>query len=669
MRFTHRELLRALAAAGAVAAAFGCGGSERGAAREGGDPPSASRHPLDPLTEAEIVVAVDVLRASGRLGAGHALSTLALREPPKEQVLAFAPGDPIRRQALAVVVAPAAGMTSEAVIDLGAARLVSWRDVPGAHARTTNSEYRLVARLLRADSAWRRALRVRGIADLDSVFVGLWAYGTPGAGDSASVRRVRALPFYAGNSRNPFARPIEGVMAVVNVQSDGGRVERVMDLGARPLGARQELDSVVPQPPRPEPSALRIEQPDGPGFDLNGHEVRWQRWRFRYAVHPREGVVLHNVGYEDRGALRPVLYRASLSEMVVPYGDPAPTWSFRATFDLGEYDFGRGLRSLHLGDDVPTSATLLDAVLTTEEGQAHRRPGVAALYERDGGLLWRHDGQARRARELVVRSAALVGNYDYGLSWVFRQDGTLAVEVDLTGIMLVKGVAASRSHPSGDSSGVERYGHLVAPNIVATNHQHFFSFRLDFDVDGPGDDAVAELNTRALPAGGENPAGNAMVMEETVLLTERAARRELNMAASRTWKVMDSRAENELGQHPAYVLVPGENALPHLAPESPMRRRAEFITKHVWVTRYDSGQLYAAGDYPNQSRGGDGLPAWIADDAPIDGADVVVWYTMGVTHLPRPEDWPVMPVSRAGFALKPTGFFTRNPAMDVPAAR
>ena len=54
-------------------------------------------------------------------------------------------------------------------------------------------------------------------------------------------------------------------------------------------------------------------------------------------MHPREGVVLYRVGYEDDGKLRSILYRASLSEMVVPYGDPAPSWFFRGVFDEGEY--------------------------------------------------------------------------------------------------------------------------------------------------------------------------------------------------------------------------------------------------------------------------------------------------------------------------------------------
>ena len=98
---------------------------------------------------------------------------------------------------------------------------------------------------------------------------------------------------------------------------------------------------------------------------------------------------------------------------------------------------------------------------------------------------------------------------------------------------------------------------------------------------------------------------------------------------------------------------------------SELRRRACFLCHHLWVTRYREGQLYPAGDYPNPG-GGDGLARFAEKNARLTGEDVVLWYTCGVTHAPRPEDWPVMPTVRIGFRLVPHGFFPRNPALDVP---
>jgi primary-amine oxidase len=64
--------------------------------------------------------------------------------------------------------------------------------------------------------------------------------------------------------------------------------------------------------------------------------------------------------------------------------------------------------------------------------------------------------------------------------------------------------------------------------------------------------------------------------------------------------------------------------------------------------------------------GGAGLPAWTARDRSVVDTDIVLWHSFGVTHIPRPEDWPVMPVESTGFVLMPFGFFDRNPALDVP---
>lgn len=283
-----------------------------------------------------------------------------------------------------------------------------------------------------------------------------------------------------------------------------------------------------------------------------------------------------------------------------------------------------------------------------------------ALYERDAGIAWKHGYEARRARELVLSFVSQVGNYDYGFDWIFRQDGTLEVRVALTGIMAVKAVAEGHDDP---------YSHMVGKNTVAPHHQHFFTFRLDMDVDGAASNRVVELNSVPSPSGKANPYGNAFTMQETPLRTEREAQRNLNLTSSRRWVIESASAKNALGHPTGYALVPGANAVPFAAPDSWVRKRAGFLNAHVWVTPYQQTEMYAGGDYPNQSRGGDGLTRWTAANRPIDNTDVVLWYTLGVTHNPRPEDWPVMPVDIASFQLLPWGFFTRNPALDLPPAR
>jgi primary-amine oxidase len=205
----------------------------------------------------------------------------------------------------------------------------------------------------------------------------------------------------------------------------------------------------------------------------------------------------------------------------------------------------------------------------------------------------------------------------------------------------------------------------VADGVAAPHHQHFFNFRLDLDVDGVNN-TVVEQNTAAMPPGPKNPYHNAFVMKEAPLRREAEAQRRLNLASDRRWRVINPSVTNALGQPTGYLLAPGENSLPYAGPNSSVRRRAGFMNSHLWVTPHDPNEIYAAGFYINQSKGGDGLPKWTKANRALEDRDVVLWYTMGVTHLPRPEDYPVMPVHKAGFKLLPVAFFSRNPALDVP---
>lgn len=610
-------------------------------------------NPLAPLSASEVRAAAQLFRESPRFPRGGIFSQLTLDEPAKETVLR---GTATPRRAFAIVYDRAGDHTFEGIADLGASRVVSWKEIPGAEPALTGEDSEQADRIVRADARWVRAMRERGITNLNQVLIACWSAGYFARPGTDGGRIVRALSYYRGDDGNAFAHPVEGVVAEVNLTT--GRILDFVDIDRDAPVPRQDA-AFDNGPFRAAPVPLVITQANGPGFVIDNGEVRWQKWHFRYALHPREGLVLYTVGYEDGGRVRPVLYRGSVSEMVVPYGDPGDAWFFRNSFDAGELGLGATALPLRVGVDCPTNCTLFNAVLADSDGQPRTIGRAVALYERDSGIAWKHGIDARRARELVLSFVATVGNYDYGFDWIFRQDGALEARVALTGIMAVKAAADGRD---------DAYGHMVDKNIVAPHHQHFFAFRLDMDVDGTGN-RVVELNSTPQAAGKNNPYGNAFQMVETPLRSEREAQRNLNLATSRRWIIESTAAKNALGHPTAYALIPGANAVPFVAPDSYVRKRAGFLNAHVWVTPYDAAEVYAAGDYPNQSHGGDGLPKWTAANRSIDNRDVVLWYTLGITHNPRPEDWPVMPTETAGFTLLPWGFFSRNPALDLPATR
>jgi primary-amine oxidase len=611
-------------------------------------------HPLTPLSAREIRAAAKILRDSGRVPRAAEFSVLTLEEPPKEAVLR---GAPLPRRAFAVFYDREANRTWEGVADLSAARVASWKEVPGAQPAITGEDSELAERIVRADPRWARAMRERRIRDLNDVTVVIWSAGYFALPGTEQGRIVRALSYYRGNDGNFFAHPVEGVVAHVNLTTR--KIIDFVDIDRDAPVPRQNA-SLEAESFRAAPVPLAITQPEGPGFQIENGEVRWQKWRFRYALEPREGLVVYTVGYEDGGRLRSILYRGSLSEMVVPYGDPGAGWFFRNSFDAGELGLGIEASPLRPGVDCPTNCTVFNAVIADSAGEPRTIPRAVALYERDGGIAWKHGPEARRARDLVLAFVSQVGNYDYGFDWIFHQDGTMEVRVALTGIMAVKALADGRD---------DLYSHMVDKNVAAPHHQHFFTFRLDLDVDGASPNRVVELNSTPAPAGKNNLYGGAFTMQETPLRTEREAQRNLNLATSRRWVVVNPGAKNALGHETGYALVPGGNAIPFALADSWVRKRAGFLNAHVWVTPYQATERYAGGDYPNQSRAGEGLTRWTAANRGVDNADVVLWYTLGITHNPRPEDWPVMPVDTAGFKLIPWGFFTRNPALDLPPSR
>ena len=619
-------------------------------------------HPLDPLSAAEIertaAIAADCLGARPSLR----FPLIAALDPPKG---AEAPA----RLAEAVCFDAVSGETAEVVVDLDAGAAISTVERPGAQPYALREEYERAEAGIRADASWRAAMAARGFDDeqIDSAFLHLWPVGNFGSKWEAGHRILKGLAYLRGapDDDGYYGRPVEGLVAIVDLIN--GRVLEVEDhANPPPPRAALRFDRDCGGPARPDLKPLDITQPEGPSFRLDGHLLRWQKWQMRVSLHPREGLVLHEIGYEDGGQLRRICDRASVAEMVVPYGDPSVGQYFKNAFDSGECGLGRMTNSLELGCDCLGEITYLDGVITDERGGAETIKNAICIHEEDHGILWKHtyrdeetgepQSWVRRSRRLAVSSIATVDNYDYGFYWYFYQDGSWEHEVKATGIVQTMAVAE-------DDPEVTR--HKIAPGLAGAIHQHFLTFRLDMAVDG-GPNTVYEVDAARLPRGPENPRGNAFTSRATAISDESESGRTVNSASARHWRIANDGERNPLGEPPAYALIPGATVSMMADDESSVARRAAFARKQLWVTAHDPSERYPGGDYPAQSEPGEGMPKWTAAGRNLEDADVVLWYTVGMHHVARPEDWPVMPVQRAGFKLKPWGFFDRNPALDVP---
>ena len=618
-------------------------------------------HPLEPLTPEEIEAAVSIVRAQRELGETVRFASVSLKEPSKETVLGFSLGNHIERRAFIVLLDNATGQTHEATVSLNDGRITNWEYIPNVQPPIMLDEFVECEAAVKADPDFQAAIAKRGITNPDLVMVDPWSAGHYGIEEEEGVRLSRALCWVRANpTDHGYARPIEGVIPVVDLNKM--EVIRVEDYGVVPLPPKDgNYTPEYVENYRTDLKPLEIVQPEGPSFEVNDHEISWQKWNIRVGFTPREGLVLYTVSYKDGDEVRPVFYRASLAEMTVPYGDPAPHHYRKNAFDVGEYGIGSLANSLTLGCDCLGEIYYFDGFITNSRGEVAKIENAICLHEEDFGILWKHmdwrteQTEVRRSRRLVISFIATVGNYEYGFYWYFYQDGTIQYEVKLTGVVSTAAVMPGE---------VPKYGTLVAPQLNAPIHQHIFNVRMDMSVDGQ-QNSVYEVDI--VPEAEEkNPYGNAFYAKSTLLPTEKAAQRLIDPMKGRYWKIVNASKKNAMGYPTAYKLMPGENTLPMALPTASVSKRAAYMSQHLWVTPYHEDEKYPAGDYPNQNPGGAGLPHWTESDRSVEDTDVVVWYTFAHSHSPRAEDWPVMPVATIGFMLKPLNFFDENPANDLP---
>ncbi len=474
-------------------------GPVRRPARRRARPGPAVSHPLDALSAAEIRLAADLYRQA-KGDADPLFVSVRLVEPTRDELATLAAGGAVPKRARVVAIAGPCAL-GEAVVSLDDERVESLEVVEPARPPVLFEEAIIAIAAVKEHADWQAAMRRRGIDDFDLVQLDPWPPGTFGEPHEEGRRLTKVLSYLrTAPDDNGYARPIEGVL--VHVDLGTGEVLFVEDRGVVPIPP--ESGSYYPEhhePLRDDLKPLDITQPDGPSFTVEGNLVRWQRWQLRVTLDPIEGLVLHQVGYEDDGRVRPIMHRASLSEMVVPYGATDPMHRWKNAFDAGEWGMGRMTNSLELGCDCLGEIYYFDAALVTEHGDANVINNAICMHEEDFGIVWKHldmhsfRTEVRRQRRLVVSSIYTVGNYEYGFYWYFYLDGSIQLEVKLTGIIQPIAFDPEVGPPAN--------ANVIAPGFAAPHHQHLFCMRLDMAVDG-FENSVVEVNTAPQAPGPDN---------------------------------------------------------------------------------------------------------------------------------------------------------------------
>lgn len=627
---------------------------------------NAAQHPMDPLSADELAKVKTILREAGKADDSTRYPLITLLEPPKSEVLRWRKGADISRRARVVVRQGAEVFAAE--VDLSAGKLGSWREIKNRQSSVMFEEWAQAQELAVADSRLQKALTKRGM-DLEKVICVPASQGYFGQPEEEGRRLFKVYCLDQRPSvNNTWAWPIEGLYAIVDLGEK--RVLRVYDSGVIPVAPdNHNFTEADVGELRPALKPVLIFQPKGANYRIDGNVVEWQKWRFHVRADRRLGAVISNVTYNDKGKPRQVLYQGYMSEMFVPYNDPDFGWFSRTYFDVGEYGLGLLASILTPGVDCPQSAKYLPFVINDDEGNALEIPNALCIFERNtGNPSWRHAEflnetfEGRPQVELVVRFAPQVGNYDYIIDWVFNQAGELDGRVGATGIDALKGVKAkSMSEPGAKAE--TKYGMMVAPNLVATYHDHHFNFRLDLDVDGADNHFIRNhYAIEELPK--DHPRRAVYVIREDIPKTEKQGRYSAGKTIQR-FRVASDSAKNRVGNPTSYEVVPHGRAA-YILPESEWySKRAGFMRHMMWVTPHSPEERYASGDFVFAGRGDDGLAVWSEKNRNIKNTDIVVWVNIGMNHFTRSEDAPVLPIVWRTFKLRPFNFFDRNPALDL----
>ena len=487
-------------------------------------PSTASTHPLDPLSAQEITRAVAALKRGQASADSFRFVQVELHEPSKSALR----GDlsAIIRQADAVLIDRANGRSYDARIDLGTDTVSHWSEWP-AHVQPPImlDEFAEVEENCKKDSRVIESLASRGLTDLDLVCIEPWSAGYYGVDDEGR-RLMRTLVFVRHDpDDNPYAHPAEGLIIIYDLNS--GEVVEIEDNGFVPVP--HATGNYLPKhvgPARTDIKPIEITSPQGRSFDVDGQLVTWGDWKFRVGFTPREGVVLHQITFRDKGRDRSVINRASLVEMVVPYGDPSPVQHKKNAFDAGEYNIGALANSLALGCDCLGEIHYFDGIVSDSHGNPLTIKNAVCMHEEDDSIMWKHydyrqdTAEVRRSRKLIISFIATVANYEYGFYWHLYLDGTIEFLVKATGILSTAGQVPGTKSPYGQT--------LNNDGLYAPIHQHIFNVRLDFELDGT-QNAAYEVDT-VVPE--DNPTHSCFYTVDRLLEREQDAARRADAAAA-----------------------------------------------------------------------------------------------------------------------------------------
>ncbi|KAJ8766321.1 hypothetical protein K2173_022380 [Erythroxylum novogranatense] len=631
-----------------------------------------SSHPLDPLSAEELVLVQKIVKKSYPSKSHNiTFQYVGLDDPEKPLVLSWLSNPKNNPPRRALVVARSNKETHEIIVDLSKRTIFSDQVYEGPGFPLITYEEQMASILLPLKyTPFIESMKKRGI-NVSEVVCSTFTKGW--FGENKGKRVLKLLAFQIDNTVNLFMRPIEGIEILVDL--DEMKIAEYSDKFTLPVAKSEGTDYrfTAQKPPLgPHIGGAAVMQPDGQGFKIDGHTIRWVNWEFHLALDVRVGPVISLASIYDpeKKKYRSVLYRGHVSELFVPYMDPSKDYYYRSFFDCGEFGFGQSAASLIPNADCPSNAVFMDGYYAGKDGTPVKVSNAFCIFERHAGeVMWRHTesgipgvtvNEARPDVSLVARMVATIGNYDHVVDWEFKPSGSIKVQVGLTGILEVKGT----TYTHVDQIKEEAHGSLLAENTIGVYHDHFLSFYLDLDVDGV-DNSFEKKGLLMKPVtDGSTPRKSYWTVVSETAKTESEAKMQLGQKPYEL-VIVNPNKKTKAGNKYGYRIIPGATLHSLLLENDYPQIRGAFSENNIWVTPHNKSEKWAGGRYVDQSQGQDTLAAWTLRNREIENKDIVLWYVMAFHHVPCQEDFPLMPTLTGGFELRPTNFFESNPVLKV----
>lgn len=651
--------------------------------------PEAPAHPLDPLSVQEIHVVAAVIK-SHYAGKEIIFNTVTLKEPVKKAYYQWKEqaGPLPARLAYFVILEDGFNGVHEGVVDIPALKLLQLRKLDALQPILTAADLQNTEDIIRKDPNVIEQCVLSGVpaSDMHKVYCDAWTIGYDERW-GASKRLQQALMYWRSDEDDSnYLHPLDFCPIVdmnskkvvfIDIPNRRRKVSKHKHSNFHPVHIKDKFGTKEnPTGFRSDTKPINVTQPEGVSFAMDGHVMEWSNFRFHIGFNYREGIVLSDMTYNDHGDVRPMFHRISLSEMIVPYGCPEFPHQRKHALDIGEYGAGNCTNPLSLGCDCKGVIHYMDAHFPDKAGHPVTVKNAVCIHEEDDGLLFKHsdfrdDFQttvATRGKKLIVSQIFTAANYEYCLYWIFRQDGTIKLEVRLTGIL--------NTYICAEDESPGPWGTQVYPQVNAHNHQHLFSLRIHPRIDGDHNsaatsDAVSSPHPTGSP---ENVYGNGFFAQRTTFKTVKDSLTNLESSTARTWDIFNPSKLNKYSGKPSSYKLVSTFCSPLLAKEgSLVRKRAPWAASHTQVVPYQDeeggyGRLYPSGDHVCQWSGDGlrGMRKWIADgNDNVENTDILFFHTFGITHFPAPEDFPVMPTEIFDLMLRPRHFFLENPCLDV----